>query len=134
MSGHCSPLDSLRLGAPPKSDPGRTPFPRHPWTRAGAHLEHRDNGPEQGVEVLPVRDGVSRVRAEAELAAKDVHSKDAGGETEEAQGTHTHSALCPPTLFHSQNHPLRWEGPVLVPFYRREHRAQRGSITSVKRI
>ena len=82
----CSSPDSLRLGTPPKSD-------RHPWTQAGAHLEHRDDGPQQGVKVLPVGDRVSRVRAQAEFAAKDVHPEDAGGRMQVAQGTHTHTKL-----------------------------------------
>ena len=86
LAGFCSSPDSLRLGTPPKSD-------RHPWTQAGAHLEHRDDGPQQGVEVLPVRDRVSCVRAQAEFAAKDVHPKDAGGRMEVAQGAHTHTKL-----------------------------------------
>ena len=113
LAGCCSFPGSLRLGPPPKSD-------RHPWTQAGAHLEHRDDGPQQGVKVLPVGDRVSCVRAEAEFAAKDVHPEDAEGRMEVAQGTHTHT-LCPPILFHSQNSPLRGEVPELVPFYRYEH-------------
>lgn len=58
--------------------PGRNPFPRHTGTRATTHLEHSDNGPQQGVEVLPVGDRVPCVRTEAEFAAKDVHPENAG--------------------------------------------------------
>lgn len=115
LAGFCSSPDSLRLGTPPKSD-------RHPWTQARAHLEHRDDGPQQGVEVLPVRDRVSCVRAQAEFAAKDVHPKDAGGRMEVAQGAHTHTKLSvrPPCFILRTAH-LRGEAPELVPFYRCEH-------------
>lgn len=40
------------------------------------YLEHSDNGPEEGVEVLPVRDRVPRLRLETELTAEDVHAQD----------------------------------------------------------
>lgn len=94
VGGPPAPLLWILQGGPLKSHAsGR------PQTHAAAHLEHCDDGPQQGVKVLPVRDRVSRVRAEAEFAAKDVHPKDAGKDGVGARDSHTKL----PTLFHSQN-------------------------------
>lgn len=41
--------------------------------RRRGYLEDGDDGPQQGVEVLPVRYGVTRLRLQAELTAKYVH-------------------------------------------------------------
>lgn len=41
-----------------------------------SYLEDSDDGPQQGVKVLPVRHGVARLRLQAELTAKDVHPQD----------------------------------------------------------
>lgn len=49
----------------------------HPEGAKWAHLENGDNGPQQGVKILPVRNCISCVCPEAELATKDVHSQDA---------------------------------------------------------
>lgn len=49
----------------------------HPQRAKWAHLEDGDDGPEQGVEILPVRNCISCVCPEAELATKDVHTQDA---------------------------------------------------------
>lgn len=38
-----------------------------------SYLEDSDDGPQQGVKVLPVRYGVARLRLQTELTAKDVH-------------------------------------------------------------
>lgn len=51
----------------------------HPQREKWAHLEDSDNGPQQGVKILPVRNCISCVCPEAELATKDVHSQDAVG-------------------------------------------------------
>lgn len=40
------------------------------------HLENCDNGPQQGVKVLPVWHCVSSLRLQTELTAKDVHPQD----------------------------------------------------------
>lgn len=49
----------------------------HPQRAKLAHLEDGDDGPQQGVKILPVRNCISCVCPEAELATKDVHSQDA---------------------------------------------------------
>lgn len=58
-----------------------------PWRAKLAHLEDGDDGPQQGVEILPVRNCISCVRPEAELATKDVHSQDAIGTGRGISGT-----------------------------------------------
>lgn len=42
------------------------------------YLENRDDGPEQGVEILPVGQRVA-VSLRSELAAKEMHPQDAAG-------------------------------------------------------
>lgn len=42
----------------------------------GSYLEDSDDGPQQGVKVLPVRDGVARLCLQTELTAEDVHPQD----------------------------------------------------------
>lgn len=81
-----------------------------------AHLEHGDDGPQQGVKVLPVGDRVSRVCAEAEFAAKDVHPKDAGGEGRRwLKGLTRQLAARPPLLFSQQPRTMGMArvGPIL---------------------
>lgn len=46
------------------------------WVLSGLYLENGDNGPEQGVEVLPVGQRVA-VSLGGELAAEEVHPQDA---------------------------------------------------------
>lgn len=41
-----------------------------------SYLEDSDDGPQQGVKVLPVRYGVARLCLQTELTAKDVHPQD----------------------------------------------------------
>lgn len=42
-----------------------------------SYLKHSDNGPQQGIKVFPVRNGVSILHLLAEFASKQMHSKNA---------------------------------------------------------
>lgn len=53
------------------------------------YLENSDNGPEQGVKVLPIWNRVPRLCFDAELTAKDVHPENAATQ----QHTNTHCPL-----------------------------------------
>lgn len=67
-------------GCDPPGDPHLhwgLPLPR-------LYLEYSDNGPQQRIKVLPVRDCVSGVSLQAELAAKEVHAQDADGRRQAA--------------------------------------------------
>lgn len=56
------------------------------WPLPGLYLEHGDNGPQEGVKVLPVGDRVTGVCLQAELAAKEVHTQDAEGGRQQGCG------------------------------------------------
>lgn len=57
------------------------PFPSGDACPPRLYLEHGDDGPQQGIKVLPVGDRVSGVCCQAELAPEEVHAQDAKGRT-----------------------------------------------------
>lgn len=60
----------MALQGPPVHSRGRP---------AQLYLEHGDNGPQQGIKVLPVGDCVSGICFQTEFAAEEMHAKDAEG-------------------------------------------------------
>lgn len=83
-----------------------TPGPRSPkthtgWVLSGLYLENGDDGPEQGVEVLPVGQRVA-VSLGGELAAEEVHPQDAARQSARAErgpavrSSHTAGLTVPP--------------------------------------
>ena len=111
--------DSLRLGETPKSNPGRNPFspntPGHtrPLTWNTVTMAHsRESKFFRSGTVSPV--SVRRLNLQPKMCIpRMLGGRDGGGSRD------SHASWPPAHPFCSHNSPVRWEWPVLVPFYRR---------------
>lgn len=75
------------------------------------YLENSDNGPEQGVKVLPVRQSVT-IPLWSELTAKEVHAQDAANDRKQGLNNKTTTQV--------SNHTAGWLSPDFtwaIPFY-----------------